>query len=109
MSHSKGKRYANDVQLAIFVSSREETGIWEAIIDIVDDMRVDREHAFLLLQKEIDYLAAQEDIYLIYSQKLYDTATCKPIDKKELLNLTLEDVEFKEEGPFYYFSSVPKI
>ena len=58
--------YDNFVQKAMLLSSLEESGIWEALIDIVDDMHVDRKTAFYLLQKEIDYLIAQDDIYLIY-------------------------------------------
>jgi len=104
-----GTIYDNFVQKAMLLSSLEESGLWEALIDIVDDMNVSRKKAFKLLQDEINYLIAQDDIYLIYSEKLYDTETSKVLDKKELLNLTLEDVEFKEEGPFYYFSSVPEI
>ncbi len=101
--------YDNFVQKAILLSSLEESGIWEALIDIVDDVHVDRSNAFGLLKSEINYLIAQDDIYLVYSEKLYDTGTSKALDKKELLKLTLEDVEFREEGPFYYFSSVPEI
>lgn len=104
-----GTSYNNFVQKAMLLSSLEESGIWEALIDIVDDMHVSRAEAFKLLQGEIDYLQKQDDIFLIFSEKLNDTATSKVLDKKELLNLTLEDVEFKEEGPFYYFSSVPEI
>ena len=101
--------FKNDIQYAVFVSSKEESGLWETLIDIVDDLNVSRKEAFKLLQSEIKYLEENDDIYLIYSEKLYDTENCKVLDKKELLNLTLEDIEFKEEGPFYYFSSVPEI
>ena len=101
--------YNNYIQKSILLSSLEESGLWEALIDIVDDVNVSRKEAFKLLQSEIKYLEENDDIYLIYSEKLYDTENCKVLDKKELLNLTLEDIEFKEEGPFYYFSSVPEI
>jgi len=102
-------RFKNFVQEAIFVSSREESGLWEVLADVIDDMHVSPNEAFELLKGEMDYLQGQDDIFLIYSTKLYDTNTSRVLDKKELLNLTLEDVEFKEEGPFYYFSSVPEI
>jgi hypothetical protein len=109
MNKDNKKRYDNEPQLAIFICSREEDGVWDAVTDVVQNMKVDRKTAFLLIQSELDYLQQQDDMYLIYSAKLYDTATSKVLDKKELLNLTLEDVEFKEEGPFYYFSNVPEI
>jgi hypothetical protein len=101
--------YDNLVQKAILLNSLEEGGLWEVISYISQDMQTDRKAAFSLIQSEMNYLLSQEDIYLIYSTKLYDTATCRVLDKRDLLNLTLEDVEFKEEGPFYYFSSVPEI
>ena len=53
---------------------------------------------------EIDYLIERDDIYFLKSQKLYDEDSCEILDKKILLNLTLDDVEFKQEGPFYYLS-----
>ncbi len=103
------KSYTNIAQKAIFIASLEEALIRDAVIDVSQDMNVDHKTAFAMIQSELDYIMAQDEIYLVYSKKLYDTATCRVLDKRELLNLKLEDVEFKEEGPFYYFSKAPEI
>ena len=113
MSSEKGMingiEYNNYIQKSVLLSSLEESGLWDSLQYIIQDMHTDNKKSLKLLQSEIKYLEENDDIYLIYSEKLYDTENCKVLDKKELLNLTLEDIEFKEEGPFYYFSSVPEI
>jgi len=109
MISNKKIRYQNAVQKAIFIGSREEAGLWEVLIDIADEMHIDKIEAFELLKEEIDYLIAQEDIYLIRSEELTGTEKAQMINKKELLNLTLNDAEFNENGPFYFlFDSLIK-
>ncbi len=104
-----GIEYDGALQGIIVLNALEEEGIWDVVTEVVQKLSVSRLKAFDLIKSEIDFIEATSRVYLIYSKKLYDTVTCKVLDKKELLNLTLEDVEFKEEGPFYYFSSVPEI
>jgi hypothetical protein len=99
----------NRIQEAIFVGSREESGIWEVLNDIADSLGVDREMAFSLVRGEVGFLAAREDIFLIKSKRLYESDGCVVLDPRTLADLTLNDVEFREEGPFYYFSNVPMI
>ena len=101
--------YHNFTQFIFLSNSLEEEGLWGAVAELAQIEEVSKSEALQMLKKEIDYFLRHDDMYLIYSEKLYDTATSKVLDKKELLNLTLEDVEFKESGPFYYFSSVPEI
>lgn len=88
----------------ILLLANEEDGIWDLVSFISQKYEVLRLEAFEKIQKEIDYLIEREDIYFLKSEKLYDPKTCQVINKKELLNLTLDDVEFREEGPFYYLS-----
>jgi hypothetical protein len=108
-THIDDIKYKGELQRIIVLNSLEEEGIWDVITEVAQILSASRLEAFELIKSEIDFIGAASRIFLIYSEKLYDTATCKVLDKKELLNLTLEDVEFKEEGPFYYFSSVPEI
>lgn len=99
----------NDIQEEIFWGAWEESGLWEIISSIAQIKKVDRQTAFNLLQNEIDFINSNTKIYLIYSKKLYDSKTATVLDKMELKNLTLQDAEFHEQGPFYYLSSVPDI
>lgn len=94
----------NFIQNQIEALANEEDGIWDLISFVSQEYKISREQALEKIKSEIDYLIERDDIYLLMSQKLFDKNTCKILDKKELLNLTLEDVEFKEEGPFYYLS-----
>ncbi|MEM7617626.1 MAG: hypothetical protein AAF195_04520 [Pseudomonadota bacterium] len=104
-----GIEYYNFVQFIFLTNSLEEEGLWDAVAELSQIEEITKTKALELLKSEIKYFEQHDDMYLIYSKKLYDTGTSKVLDKKELLNLTLEDVEFKEEGPFYYFSTVPEI
>lgn len=99
----------NTVQEAIFVGSREESGIWEVLNDVATSSGVSRERAFSLVQDEVAFLLARDDIFLIKSLRLYESDGCTVLDPRSLANLTLDDVEFREEGPFYYLSNVPMI
>ena len=99
----------NSVQEAIFVGSREESGIWEVLNDLASSLGISRERAFSLIQDELGFLMARDDIFLIRSDRLYETDGCTVLDAKRLAGLTLDDVEFQEGGPFYYFSNVPTI
>lgn len=99
----------NSVQEAIFFGSREESGIWEVLNDVVTSSGVSRERAFSLLQDEVAFLLARDDIFLIKSLRLYESDGCTLLEPGALADLTLDDVEFREEGPFYYFSNVPII
>lgn len=109
ISNIDGIKYESELQGIIVLNALEEEGIWDVITEVAQKLSVSRTEALKLIQSEIKFIEATNRIYVIYSEKLYDTATSKVLDKKELLNLTLEDVEFKEEGPFYYFSNVPEI
>jgi hypothetical protein len=102
-------KYYNFAQFIFLTNSLEEEGVWNAVAELSQIEEITKSQALQMLKDEIEYFFKHNDMYLIYSAKLYDTATSKVLDKKELLNLTLEDVEFKEEGPFYYFSNVPEI
>lgn len=104
-----GIDYHNFTQFIFLTNTLEELGMWEAVAELAQIENVSKNQAFQMLKDEIDYFLKHDDMYLIFSEKLYDTATSKVLDKRELLNLTLEDVEFKEQGPFYYFSNVPEI
>jgi len=99
----------NDVRDAIVVGTHEESGIWDVLTDISDSGNVDRAKAFQLLKSEIDFITSSDEIYLVRSKNLYDSSSCKILDKQKLLSLELDDVEFKKEGPFYYISSVSGI
>lgn len=99
----------NSIQEAIFVGSREESGIWEVLNDVVASSGVSREKAFSLIQDEVVFLLSRDDIFLIKSLRLYKSDGCAVLDPRSLANLTFDDVEFREEGPFYYFSNVPMI
>jgi len=99
----------NSIQDAIFVGSREESGIWEVLNDVADSLGVSRERAFSLIQGEVNFLIARDDIFLVKSERLYEANGCIVLDPKALIGLSFDDVEFKEEGPFYYFSNVPMI
>lgn len=99
----------NSIQDAIFVGSREESGIWEVLNDVAGSLDVSRERAFRLVQNEVSFLLARDDIFLIKSERLYESDGCMVLDPSALAELTLDDVEFSEGGPFYYFSDVPTI
>lgn len=99
----------NSIQEAIFVGSREESGIWEVLNDVAGSLGISRDRAFSLIQDEVGFLAARDDIFLIKSERLYESDGCTVLDSLTLTNLTLDDVEFREDGPFYYFSDVPMI
>jgi hypothetical protein len=99
----------NNIQHAIYVGSHEQSGMWEVLSDVVSSLHVSRERAFSLIQNELSFIISRDDIFFIKSQQLYQTAECEVIDPKELADLQLENVEFKEAGPFYYFSNVPLI
>lgn len=99
----------NSIQEAIFIGSREESGIWEVLNDIAGSLGVSREKAFSLVQNEVSFLSEREDIFLIKSERLYESEGCIVLHPMVLANLALDDVEFREEGPFYYFSNVPMI
>lgn len=99
----------NKIQFAIFVGAKEESGIWEVIMDVCGFMGVTKGSAFELIKNEFDFINSHEEIYLVYSEQLYDSENCKVLPKNNLLSLTLFDVEFHEEGPFYYISSFPGI
>ncbi len=99
----------NSIQEAIFVGSKEESGIWEVLNDISDTMKADRETSLQLMKNEIYFILTNDDIFLIKSNKLYDSNSYQVLDKTKLLNLKLTDVEFNEKGPFYYLSDVPAI
>ena len=107
MEQNNDLAFSNPVQEAIFVGAHEEAGLWEVLIDIVDDMHVDRLTAFELLKEEIDYLLERNDIYLIYSETLTGFEKAEMINKNSILSLELDDIEFHEEGPFYFFFSSP--
>jgi hypothetical protein len=99
----------NDVQKAIFVGAREGSGVWEILNDITNSLDVSRQRAFCLIQNELNFLMARDDIFFIKSEHLYKSDSCSVLNMKTLTNLTLNDVEFKESGPFYYFSNIPAI
>lgn len=104
-----GTKYSNFTQFIFLTNSLEEAGLWDAVSELAQIEDITQEAALQFLKNEIDYFLKHDDMYLIFSEKLYDSATAKVLDKRVLLNLTLQDVEFKEQGPFYYFSSVPEI
>tara|TARA_Y100001951_G_C11031521_1_gene125245 strand:+ start:75 stop:377 length:303 start_codon:yes stop_codon:yes gene_type:complete len=99
----------NKIQEAIYVGSREESGIWEVINDIANSLEISRGEAFCLIQKEVNFLRERNDIFLIKSDRLYDSDGCTVLDPRNLRSVTLGDVEFAEKGPFYYFSNLPTI
>jgi len=99
----------NDIQEEIFWSAKEESGLWEVINVLVALKKVDRQTAFELLQSEIDFINSNAEIYFIYSKKLYDSKTEIVLDKMRIKDLSLHDVEFHEQGPFYYLSNMPGI
>lgn len=99
----------NSIQEAIFVGSREESGIWDVLNDVAGSLGVSRERAFSLIQDEVSFLTARDDIFLVKSERLYESDGCTVLDPRMLASLTLDDVEFRQEGPFYYFSNVPMI
>lgn len=99
----------NNIQEAIFIGSREESGIWEVLNDIADSLEVSRENAFSLIQDEVDFLIDRDDIFLIKSKRLYESEGCEVLNPMKLVDLNLVEVEFREEGPFYYFSNLPII
>jgi hypothetical protein len=99
----------SNIQDAIYVGSHEQSGVWEVLSDISSSLGVSREKAFALIQNELNFITSRNDIFFIKSQQLYQTAQCEVIDPETLAVLELEDVEFKEAGPFYYFSNVPGI
>lgn len=104
-----GIKYHNFAQFIFLTNTLEEEGLWDSVIELAQLEGVTKAQALKMLKDNIDYFLAHDDMYLIYAEKPYDTATSKVLDKKELLNLTLEDVEFREQGPSYHFSSVPEI
>ena len=93
-----------DVRYYFAILANEEDGIWDLITDVTQEYKISREEALQKIKKEIDYLIERDDIYFLKSKKLYDENTCEVLEKKILLNLTLKDLEFKEDGPFYYLS-----
>ena len=95
----------NDIQQAIFVGAQEESGIWEILNDISRIKGISGNDALALIKNEFAFLLSRDDLFLVRSEKLYDSDTCQIIDKRKILELTLADVGFKTEGPFYYFSS----
>ncbi|ROQ28718.1 hypothetical protein [Gallaecimonas pentaromativorans] len=97
------------VKEAIVTGAHEESGIWDILTDIVDSESVDREEALTMLKDEISFIKERTDVYLIKSDNLYDSDTSVVIKKDELLGLTIEDVEFKVNGPYYYLSNVPGV
>lgn len=113
--HSEGFmndiEYHNFAQFIFLSNSHEEEGLWDSVMELaqLEGGGTTKEQALQLLKDNIDYFLAHDGMYLIYADKPYDTATSKVLDKKELLNLTLQDIEFKENGPSYHFSSVPEI
>ncbi|MGO2135656.1 hypothetical protein [Marinobacter sp.] len=99
----------NEAQEAIYIGSKEQSGIWEVINDIANSLKISREEAFFLIQKEVNFLQGTKDIFFIKSQKIYDSRDCIVLDPCQLKSMKLCDVEFSEEGPFYYFSNLPSI
>jgi hypothetical protein len=49
--------------------------------------------------------SATDEMYLLRSEKLYDSASSQVLDEQLLAGLTLDEVEFHESGPFYYISA----
>jgi hypothetical protein len=99
----------NPTQYAIYIGACEEVEIRIVLFDIAENNNISRSDAFKLLQSEIDFIISRDDIYLIYSERLYDQENCQVIDKNKLKELTIDDVEFNELGPFYYLSNMPSI
>ena len=99
----------NPIQEAILVGSREQSGVWDILSDISGTLNVDTNTAFRLLKSEYDFIKSRNDIFFIFSEKLYESDGSKVLDKSELLNVDLNDVLFVEGGAFYYFSNVPGI
>ena len=104
-----GIDYHNFTQFVFLINSLEEEGLWDSVMELAQLEDVTKEQALQMLKDEINYFLKHDDMYLIYAEKPYDTATSRVLDKTELLNLTLQDVEFKQDGPSYHFSSVPEI
>lgn len=95
-----------ELQDIFLISAYYQKGLWDVITEVAEELTVPRERALKVIQSEIDFIAATERINLICFDNLEDKAAYKVLDKRELLNLKLEDVEFGEEGPFYYFSEL---
>jgi hypothetical protein len=99
----------NEIQYALLIGSLEESGIWEILIYIAREEGVDREVAWDLLKSEMAYFQANGEMYLLRSEKLYDSASSQVLDKQLLAGLTLDEVEFHESGPFYYISAAQTV
>lgn len=99
----------NEIEEAIVIGSKEQSGLWEVLNDVASLKKVDRGAAFELVKAQLEFINQRSDIYLIRSTGLYDSDTCTVLDKSKLAALTLRDVEFRSGGPFYYFSHVPGI
>ena len=93
----------NRIQYALFVASHEDGEIREVISDITREYGVDREIALELLKSEVDYLLSEEDICLFRSET-QDFPPCQMLDKRTLEQMTLEEIELHEDGPYYYVS-----
>lgn len=99
----------NSIQEAILVGSREESGIWEVINDVADSLGISRGLAFSYIKAELNFIIERKDVFLIKSDRLFESDGCVVLESSSLADLLLDDVEFNDNGPFYYFSNVPEI
>ena len=99
----------NRLHQIIVHTAHEQSGLWDIVGEISQTFAVDRREAFELLVGAIRFIEADSGIYLIKSDRLYRSESCEVLPKNRLSALRLDDVEFREGGPFYYLSNMPGI
>jgi hypothetical protein len=112
----------NDIQKIIYQCAKEGSQLWEIILEIQSvntkfldtktgisivayphNSNIKPNDAIELFKNEYDFIKSN-NLYLLKTKKLYDNNSLSILDSKEILKLTMEDVSFNQNGPFYYLS-----